>query len=127
MIQIRSVLTVLDTSGVREIRSFDVPGKKGGSRATAGVIGDKVTGSVFRLRPGSVSELKKGDVVRGVLVTTKKGLMRANGTAVLFPENGVVLVTEKGEPLGVRIRACLPIDLRAKGHRKLLLMADSIV
>jgi len=125
MIQIRSVLKVLDGSGVREVRSFDLPGKAG----SPGRIGDKVTASVFRLRAGSASasNFKKGEVVRGVLVTTKKGVVRQNGQVIRFPENGVVLLTKKGEPMGQRVRGCLPYDLRQKGYLKLVRMADSVV
>jgi len=125
MIQIRSVLKVLDGSGVREVRSFDLPGKAG----SHGKIGDKVTASVFRLRAGSAaaSTFKKGDVVRGILVTTKKGVVRQNGQVVRFPDNGVVLLTKKGDPMGQRVRGCLPQDLRGRGHLKLVRMADSVV
>jgi len=129
MIQIRSRLTVLDTSGVREVRNFDIPGRKGGNRASPGRIGDKIVGAVYRMRPGQPDTLtlRKGDVVRGILVTSKKGMPRSNGTTVRFPDNGVILLNAKGEPLAIRIRGALPMDLRKMGHAKLLLMADHIV
>jgi large subunit ribosomal protein L14 len=125
MVRLRSVLKVLDNSGVRYVRSFDIPGKRKGY----GEIGDRVTTSVLSVRPsldGSVV-FSKGDVVHGILVTSLKGVRRGNGLSLEFPENGVVLLNKKGELVGQRVRGVLPRELRGRGHAKLLLIADGVV
>lgn len=124
MVRLRSVMKVLDNSGVRYVRSFDIPRKPTGY----GTVGDRVTGSVVSVRASGegASSYAKGDVVHGIVVTTTKGLRRGNGLHREFPENGVVLLTKKEELAGQRVRAILPRELRSVGQAKLLLIADGV-
>lgn len=122
MVQLRSKLVVRDNSGVKRVRRIQVMGMK---TSRSGKIGKFVVASVLKARPDST--FKKGDVVRGYLVTSKVGRTRPSGVVVRFAENGCVLVNKKREPVGTRVHAALPSDLRRQGRSKLLSIASHVV
>ena len=90
-----------------------------------GRVGNTIVGSVKEVR--GASTLKKGDVVRGVIVTTKVGVRRRNGVRISFGQNGRVLVNKKGELRGTRVRGVLPVDLRQKGYAHVLSLSAGSV
>jgi len=104
---------------VKEVRCIQV------YRAKYGEVGHRFVASVVDARPDS--EWKRGDRVRGVIVSTKKGLRRGTGVSMKFPENGAVLLNKKWEPRGTRITETLPIDLRNCGQMKLLTLAPHVI
>ena len=121
MVQLRTVLTVVDNSGVKLARRIQVmkTKKRPGTRA------DFVVASVLKALPDC--SLKKGDLVRGYRVTTHRGCLRPTGLSVVFPSNGLVLITKKGEPLGTRVRVPRPTELRRHGRSKVLSLAPQLV
>src|SRR5574344_1147394 len=98
MIQQETVLNVADNTGAKKILCIQV---MGGSYRKYGNIGDIITASVKDASPGGV--VKKGDVVKAVIVRSKKGLRRADGSYIRFDENAAVLIKEDGTPRGTRI------------------------
>lgn len=121
MVQLRSSLTVLDNSGVKTARRIQVMGMK----HRPGHIGKFIVASATKVAPNSA--IKKGDIVRGYLVTSVYGRVRPNGVRLRFPSNGRVLVNKKLEPIATRITSALPLDLRKKGRRKRMSLASHIV
>lgn len=121
MVQLRSKLVVRDNSGAKSIRRIQVMG----TRYRHGHISDLVVASVLKASPEST--MKKGDVVRGYVVTTVCGSSRPTGVKVRFPLNGVVMVNKKREPMATRVRAPLPSDLRRQGRTKRLMLAPQVV
>ncbi|MFP4500014.1 MAG: 50S ribosomal protein L14 [Candidatus Hydrogenedentota bacterium] len=128
MIQIYSRLKVADNSGARRIRVIQVMG--GSKRRYAG-LGDIVTASVKEALPNA--NIKKGDVVKAVVVRVKKDTQRADGTTIRFDSNAAVIVNmarEKGrepEPRGTRVFGPVPRELRAKGFTKILSLAPEVL
>lgn len=127
MIQERSVIKVADNSGARIVRCFRVLG--GSGRRYAGV-GDIVIASVQSAEPRKA--VKKKDVVKVLVIRSKKALRRKDGSYVRFDENAVVLVDVKKDevlPLGTRVFGPLPRELKEKGKKfdKLMTMAEEIV
>lgn len=122
MIQERSVLKVADNSGAKVVRCFRVLG--GSKRRYAGV-GDIVVASVQSAEPRK--SVKKKDVVKVMVVRTKKALRRKDGSYVRFDENAVILIDAKKEPVATRIFGPLPRELKEKGFEKLMTMAEEIV
>lgn len=109
MIQERAILKVADNSGAKIVRCFRV---LGGSRKRYARIGDIIITSVQIAEPRK--PIKKKDVVKALVVRTKNGLRRPDGTVIRFDENAVVLIDEKGEPKGTRIFGPLPRELKEK-------------
>ena len=122
MIQERSVLKVADNSGAKVVRCFRI---LGGTRRRYAHVGDIFVASVQSAEPRKA--VKKKDVVKVLLVRTKKALRRKDGSYVRFDENAVVLVDAKKEPIATRIFGPLPRELKEKGYEKLMTMAEEIV
>lgn len=122
MIQMQSNMAVADNSGARRVQCIKVLG--GSKRRTAGV-GDVVVVSVKEAIPrGRVS---KGDVVRAVIVRTRKEIRREDGSAIRFDENAAVLINKQGEPIGTRIFGPVTRELRAKKFMKIISLAPEVL
>lgn len=122
MIQIYSRLKVADNSGARLIRVIQVMG--GSKRRYAG-LGDIVTASVREALPNS--NVKKGDVVKAVVVRIRKDTQRPDGTTIRFDSNAAVLINNNKEPRGTRIFGPVPRELRDKGFMRILSLAPEVV
>jgi len=122
MIQQESYLKVADNSGAKEIKTIRV---LGGTRRRYANIGDVVVASVRKAAPGGA--VKKGEVVRAVIVRTAKGVRRADGTYVRFDENAAVLLREDKNPRGTRIFGPVARELRDKDYMKILSLAPEVI
>ena len=122
MIQQESYLKVADNTGAKEIKTIRV---LGGSKRKYGNIGDVIVASVRKAAPGG--SVKKGDVVKAVIVRTAKGVRRADGTYVRFDENAAVLIREDGNPTGTRIFGPVARELRDKDYMKILSLAPEVL
>ncbi|MBQ6431938.1 MAG: 50S ribosomal protein L14 [Oscillospiraceae bacterium] len=122
MIQEESYLKVADNTGAKEIKCIRI---LGGSRRKFGNIGDVIIASVRKAAPGGT--VKKGEVVRAVIVRTAKGVRRADGTYVRFDENAAVLVKEDKNPCGTRIFGPVARELRDKEYMKILSLAPEVI
>jgi large subunit ribosomal protein L14 len=122
MIQERSVLKVADNSGAKVVRCFRV---LGGTHHRYAGVGDVVVASVQSAEPRK--SVKKKDVVKVLVIRTKKALRRKDGSYVRFDENAVILIDAKKEPVATRIFGPLPRELKEKGFEKLMTMAEEIV
>ena len=122
MIQSESHLKVADNTGAKEIKCIRV---LGGSRRKFGNIGDVIVASVRKAAPGGT--VKKGEVVRAVIVRTVKGVRRADGTYVRFDENAAVLIREDKNPRGTRIFGPVARELRDKDYMKILSLAPEVI
>ena len=122
MIQAESYLKVADNTGAKEIKTIRV---LGGSRRKYGNIGDVVVASVRKAAPGG--SVKKGDVVKAVIVRSARGVRRADGTYVRFDENAAVLIREDGNPTGTRIFGPVARELRDKDYMKILSLAPEVI
>ena len=122
MIQERSVLKVADNSGAKVVRCFRV---LGGTHHRYAGVGDVVVASVQSAEPRKA--VKKKDVVKVLVIRTKKALRRKDGSYVRFDENAVILIDAKKEPVATRIFGPLPRELKEKGFEKLMTMAEEIV
>ena len=122
MIQIYSRLKVADNSGARLIRVIQVMG--GSKRRYAG-LGDIITASVREALPNS--NVKKGDVVKAVVVRMRQDTQRADGTTIRFDSNAAVLINANKEPRGTRIFGPVPRELREKGFMRILSLAPEVV
>ncbi len=122
MIQERSILKVADNSGAKVVRCFRV---LGGTHHRYAGVGDVVVASVQSAEPRK--SVKKKDVVKVLVIRTKKALRRKDGSYVRFDENAVVLIDAKKEPVATRIFGPLPRELKEKGFEKLMTMAEEIV
>ena len=122
MIQVESYLKVADNTGAKEIKTIRV---LGGSRRKYGSIGDVIVASVRKAAPGGT--VKKGEVVRAVIVRTAKGVRRADGTYVRFDENAAVLIKEDKNPQGTRIFGPVARELRDKDYMKILSLAPEVI
>ena len=111
MIQRETNLVVADNSGARSVRVFAL---KGGSYRKTCSIGDIVTCAVKDAIPNS--QVKKGDIVKGVIVRTKKAIIRADGAHIKFDDNAVVLIKDDGTPRGTRVFGPVARELRDKGE-----------
>src|SRR5574344_2741297 len=121
MIQQQTLLNVADNSGAKEIMCIRV---LGGSKRKFGNIGDVIVASVKKATPGGV--VKKGDVVKAVIVRSKNGLRRADGSYIKFDENAAVIIKEDGTPKGTRIFGPVARELREKDYMKILSLAPEI-
>ena len=122
MIQQESYLKVADNTGAKEIKCIRV---LGGSTRKYGHIGDVIVASVRKAAPGGT--VKKGDVVKAVIVRTVKGVHRADGTHVRFDENAAVLIKEDKNPSGTRIFGPVARELREKEYMKILSLAPEVI
>lgn len=122
MIQQETFLKVADNTGAKEIKCIRV---LGGSKRKYGNIGDVIVASVRKTQPGST--VKKGDVVKAVIVRSAKGVRRADGTYVRFDENAAVLIKEDKNPKGTRIFGPVARELRDKDFMKILSLAPEVI
>jgi large subunit ribosomal protein L14 len=122
MIQERSILNVADNSGARKIRVFRV--LKGMKRRYAG-LGDVIVASVQSAIP--LGGLKKGEVVKAVIVRTVKESRRKDGTYIKFDDNAAVVINDEGEPKGTRIFGPVARELREKNFIKIISLAPEVV
>ncbi len=122
MIQQESFLKVADNSGAKEIKCIRV---LGGSRRKYASIGDVIVASVRKAAPGG--SVKKGDVVKAVVVRTAQAVRRADGTYVRFDENAAVLIKDDRNPTGTRIFGPVARELRDKDYMKILSLAPEVI
>jgi len=122
MIQEETYLKVADNTGAKEIKCIRV---LGGSKRKYGNIGDVIVASVRKASPGGT--VKKGDVVRAVIVRTAYGVRRVDGTYVRFDENAAVLIKEDKNPRGTRIFGPVARELRDKDYMKILSLAPEVI
>lgn len=122
MIHQESYLKVADNTGAKEIKCIRV---LGGSKRKFGNIGDVIVASVRKATPGGT--VKKGEVVRAVIVRTCKGVRRADGTYVRFDENAAVLIKDDKNPRGTRIFGPVARELRDKEYMKILSLAPEVI
>ncbi|MFN3505162.1 MAG: 50S ribosomal protein L14 [Caldimicrobium sp.] len=122
MIQQQTYLNVADNSGAKELLCIRV---LGGSGRRYGTVGDIIVASVKDALPNS--KVKKGDVVKAVIVRTKKEVQRPDGTTIRFDENAAVLINQYREPIGTRIFGPVARELRAKGFMKIISLAPEVL
>lgn len=122
MIQQQTLLKVADNSGAKEIMCIRV---LGGSKRKFGNIGDIIVASVKSATPGGV--VKKGDVVKAVVVRTKRGARRKDGSYIKFDENAAVIIKEDKQPRGTRIFGPVARELRDKEFNKILSLAPEVL
>ena len=122
MIQQQTLLNVADNSGAKEIMCIRV---LGGSKRKFGNIGDIIVASVKSATPGGV--VKKGDVVKAVIVRSVRGLRRADGSYIKFDENAAVIIKDDKQPRGTRISGPVARELRDKEFNKILSLAPEVL
>ena len=122
MIQSESYLKVADNTGAKEIKCIRV---LGGSKRKYGNIGDVIVASVRKSTPGGT--VKKGEVVKAVIVRSAKGVRRSDGTYVRFDDNAAVLIKDDKNPRGTRIFGPVARELRDKDYMKILSLAPEVV
>lgn len=122
MIQVQSRLKVADNSGAREIMCIRVLGGSGRRYAN---IGDTIVASVKSATPGGV--VKKGDVIKAVVVRSKTGVRREDGTYIKFDENAAVIIKEDKNPRGTRIFGPVARELRDKDFQRILSLAPEVL
>lgn len=122
MIQMQTNLDVADNSGAKRVQCIKVLG--GAKRRTAG-IGDVIVVSVKEAIPRG--RVKKGEVLRAVIVRTAKEIRRDDGSAIRFDRNAAVLINKQGEPIGTRIFGPVTRELRAKRFMKIISLAPEVL
>ena len=122
MIQVQTELFVADNTGAKIIECIKV---LGGSKRRYASIGDVIVVSVKEAIPKG--KVKKGTVCKAVIVRTKQGIFRNDGSKVKFDNNAAVLTDEKGEPLGTRIFGPVTRELRSKGQTKIISLAPEVL
>ena len=122
MIQGESYLKVADNTGAKEIHCIRV---LGGSRRKFGNIGDVIVASVRKAAPGGT--VKKGEVVKAVIVRSSKGVRRADGSYVRFDDNAAVIIKDDKNPRGTRIFGPVARELRDKDYMKILSLAPEVL
>ena len=122
MIQMRSVLEVADNSGAKRISCI---GLLGGSKGKYAGIGDIITASVKEAAPDG--NIKKGQVVKAVVVRTKKTRRRRDGSYIRFDENAAVIITADREPVGTRVFGPVARELRDKKFMKIVSLAPEVL
>lgn len=122
MIQSESRLTVADNSGAKELKCIRV---MGGSFRRSGNIGDVIVAAVESAIPGGV--VKKGDVVKAVIVRTTKGVSRADGSHIRFDDNAAVIIDNQKQPKGTRIFGPIARELRDKDYMKIISLAPEVI
>ena len=122
MIQMESYLKVADNTGAKEIHCIRV---LGGSKRKYGNIGDVIVASVRKAAPGGT--VKKGEVVKAVIVRTKRGIRREDGSYVRFDDNAAVIIKEDRNPRGTRIFGPVARELRERDYMKILSLAPEVI
>ena len=122
MIQQETFLKVADNTGAKEIKCIRV---LGGSKRKFGNIGDVIVASVRKAAPGGT--VKKGEVVKAVIVRTKRGVRREDGSYVRFDENAAVIIKEDKNPKGTRIFGPVARELRERDYMKILSLAPEVI
>jgi large subunit ribosomal protein L14 len=122
MIQMRTMLDVADNSGARKVGCIKVLGS---SRRKYASLGDVIVVSVKDAIPNA--KIKKGDVVKAVVVRTKKGMRRSDGSYIKFDDNSAVLINQQNEPIGTRIFGPVARELRAKKFMKIISLAPEVL
>ena len=122
MIQMQTYLKVADNTGAKELMCFRV---LGGTRKRYANIGDVVVCSVKKAAPGGT--VKKGDVVKAVIVRSKHGVRRDDGSYIRFDENAAVLIKDGGDPRGTRIFGPVGRELRDKKYMRIISLAPEVL
>ena len=122
MIQLHTMLDVADNTGAKRVRCIRVLGSSYGKTAS---VGDTVVCSVKKSLP--TGAVKKGEVVRGVVVRTRRAVRRVDGSYVRFDSNAVVIIDLEGNPRGTRIFGAVARELRAKNFMKIVSLASEVV
>jgi large subunit ribosomal protein L14 len=122
MIQMESNLDVADNSGARRVQCIKV---LGGSKRRYATIGDTIVVSVKEAIPRG--KVKKGQVMKAVIVRTAKGVRRADGSLIRFDRNAAVLINPNGDPIGTRIFGPVTRELRARKHVKIMSLAPEVL
>jgi large subunit ribosomal protein L14 len=122
MIQTQSILEVADNSGGKKIMCIRV---LGGSKRKYGSVGDMIVASVKEAVPNS--KIKKGSVIKAVIVRTRREIVRPDGSSVRFDGNSAVIVNDQREPIGTRIFGPVARELRAKKFMKIISLAPEVV
>ena len=122
MIQVESNLSVADNSGAKRVQCIKV---LGGSKRRYASVGDVIVCSVKDAIPRG--KVKKGDVVKAVVVRTAKDISRSDGSTIRFDGNAAVLIDAKGEPIGTRIFGPVTRELRAKNYMKIISLAPEVL
>jgi large subunit ribosomal protein L14 len=122
MIQTESVLDVADNSGAKKVLCIKV---LGGSKRKYATVGDVIVVSIKEAIPNA--KVKKGSVMKAVIVRTSKELRRADGSYIRFDTNSAVLITNEGEPVGTRIFGPVARELRAKNYMKIVSLAPEVL
>lgn len=122
MIQEETRLTVADNTGAKSLLAFRI---LGGTKKKYARVGDIIVCSVKSAIPGG--SIKKGEVVKAVVVRTKKEFRRPDGSYIRFDENSAVILDDKGEPKGTRIFGPIARELREKGYMKILSLAPEVL
>ncbi len=122
MIQMQSILDVADNSGAKKLFCIKV---RGGSKKKYASIGDVIVASVKEAIPNS--KVKKGDVVKVVIVRTVKEIGRPDGSYIRFDDNSGVVINNQGEPIGTRIFGPVARELRAKKYMKIISLAPEVL
>jgi len=122
MIQMETVLNVADNSGAKLAKCIKV---LGGSKRMSSKLGDVIVLAVQSIIPGA--KVKKGDVVRGVIVRAKKETKRLDGSTITFDDNAVVLISADGMPIGTRVLGPVARELRTGNFMKILSLAEEVL
>jgi large subunit ribosomal protein L14 len=122
MIQTESVLDIADNSGAKKVLCIKV---LGGSKRKYATVGDVIVVSVKEAIPNA--KVKKGSVMKAVVVRTAKELRRADGSYIRFDTNSAVLINNEGEPIGTRIFGPVARELRAKKYMKIVSLAPEVL
>ena len=122
MVQQQTLLRVADNTGAKELMCIRV---LGGSKRRYGNVGDVIVASVKKAIPGGV--VKKGDVVKAVIVRTRKGVHRKDGSYIRFDENAAVIIRDDKNPRGTRIFGPVARELRDKDYLKILSLAPEVL
>jgi len=122
MIQVETKLNVADNSGARKIQCIKV---LGGSRRKYATVGDVIVVTIKEAIPRG--HVKKGEIVKAVVVRTAKDIRRPDGSAIRFDSNAAVLISPQGEPIGTRIFGPVTRELRAKNYMKIISLAPEVL
>ena len=122
MIQMQTCLDVADNTGAKVVRCIKV---LGGTKKRTATLGDVIVVSVQKTLPGS--PVKKGEVVRGVIVRCSQPTRRTDGSYVSFDKNAIVLIDKEGEPRGTRIFGAVARELRERRFMKIISLASEVV
>ena len=122
MVQPQTRLKVADNTGAKEIMCIRV---LGGSHRKSGSIGDIIVASVKRATPGGT--VKKGDVIKAVIVRTVKEIRRKDGSSIRFDDNAAVIIDNQKQPKGTRVFGPIARELRDKGYMKIISLAPEVI